>query len=66
MKDPKGPKLFAPCKTNKCIKYPACISKETIKCNPLYHFMLDLARYHKPTQEILKQTFKNIKAVIDE
>ena len=66
MKDPKGPKLFAPCILEKCIKYPACINKPTIVCDSLYHFVLDLAEYHKPVEEILRQTFKEVNMVLEE
>lgn len=30
---------MTPCERDKCLKLPACKSKRTIFCNPLYQFM---------------------------
>ena len=37
--------LRVPCDTTKCLKYPVCKSKETIKCHLLYEYVTTHRNY---------------------
>jgi hypothetical protein len=56
-----------PCIKDKCLKYPACRHKKSIKCEALicyyyelYHEITEVKRYHRDIWNIMNEILPNL------
>jgi len=58
-------RTFLPCKENKCILYPICMSKDYIDCAELYIHgnYLESKGDYKSAWSILRESFPNLRTL---